>query len=109
MDVGVEAGASLNRNLKAGVLPEAWMIFSNQFAPYFSISPSNSGNNLCTQVLLRSRPRSNLEENKFARDRPGSSRRFQVPDLLRDDPARFKTLVAFHWMSRLIHGAHGLK
>ena len=27
MDAGVGAGASLNRNLEAGVLPEAWMIF----------------------------------------------------------------------------------
>ncbi|KAF2570179.1 hypothetical protein F2Q70_00004156 [Brassica cretica] len=50
MDAGVGAEASLNRNLEAGVLPEAWMIFPNQFAPYFSISSSNSGNNLCTQV-----------------------------------------------------------
>ena len=44
MEAGVGAGASLNRNLEAGVLPEAWMIFPNQFAPYFSISSSNSGN-----------------------------------------------------------------
>ncbi|KAF3507023.1 hypothetical protein F2Q69_00005975 [Brassica cretica] len=50
MDAGVEARASLKRNLEAGVLPEAWMIFPNQFASYFSISSSNSGNNLCTQV-----------------------------------------------------------
>ncbi|KAF3536204.1 hypothetical protein F2Q69_00023033 [Brassica cretica] len=50
MDVGVIAGASLNRNLEVGVLPEAWMIFPNQIAPYFLISSSNSGNNLCTQV-----------------------------------------------------------
>ncbi|KAF2582526.1 hypothetical protein F2Q68_00004569 [Brassica cretica] len=50
MDAGVGARASLNRNLEAGVLPEAWMIFPNQFASYFSISSSNSGNNLCTQV-----------------------------------------------------------
>ncbi|KAF3571030.1 hypothetical protein F2Q69_00059708 [Brassica cretica] len=50
MDAGVGAGASLNRNLEAGVLPGAWMIFPNQFASYFSISSSNSGNNLCTQV-----------------------------------------------------------
>ncbi|KAF3511544.1 hypothetical protein F2Q69_00007474 [Brassica cretica] len=50
MDVGVGAGVSPNRNLEASVLPEAWMIFPNQFAPYFSISSSNSGNNLCTQV-----------------------------------------------------------
>ncbi|KAF2560904.1 hypothetical protein F2Q70_00016821 [Brassica cretica] len=49
---------------------------------------------LLSQVLLRSGPRSNLEENKFARDTPGSSRRFQVLDLLRDDLARFRTLVA---------------
>ncbi|KAF3547523.1 hypothetical protein DY000_02008237 [Brassica cretica] len=33
---------------------------------------------LLFQVLLRSGPRSNLEENKFARDRPASSRRFQT-------------------------------
>ncbi|KAF2578826.1 hypothetical protein F2Q68_00004824 [Brassica cretica] len=50
IDAGVGAGASLNRNLEAGVLSEAWMIFPNQFTPYFSISSSNSGNNLCTQV-----------------------------------------------------------
>ncbi|KAF3603648.1 hypothetical protein F2Q69_00036407 [Brassica cretica] len=50
MDAGVGAEASLNRNLEAGVLPEAWMIFPNQFAPCFSISSPNSGNNLCTQV-----------------------------------------------------------
>ena len=50
MDAEVGARASLNRNLEAGVLPEAWMTFPNQFAPYFSISSSNSGNNLCTQV-----------------------------------------------------------
>ena len=50
MDARVGAGASLNRNLEAGVLPEAWMISPNQFAPYFPISSSNSGNNLCTQV-----------------------------------------------------------
>ncbi|KAF2563694.1 hypothetical protein F2Q70_00017545 [Brassica cretica] len=50
IDAGVRAGASLNRNLEAGVLPEAWMTFPNQFAPYFSISSSNSGNNLCTEV-----------------------------------------------------------
>ncbi|KAF2584253.1 hypothetical protein F2Q70_00036213 [Brassica cretica] len=61
------------------------------------------------RVLLRYGPRSNLEENKFSRDRPRSSRRFQVLDMLRDDLARLKTLVAFHWMSRLIHGACGLK
>ncbi|KAF3565747.1 hypothetical protein DY000_02016268 [Brassica cretica] len=50
MDAGVGAGASLNRNLEAGVLPEAWIIFPNQFAPYFLITSSNKGNNLCTQV-----------------------------------------------------------
>ena len=50
MDVGVGDGVCLNRNLEASVLPEAWMIFPNQFAPYFLISSSNSGNNLCTQV-----------------------------------------------------------
>ncbi|KAF3560733.1 hypothetical protein DY000_02014470 [Brassica cretica] len=77
MDAGVGAGASLNRNLEAGVLPEAWMIFPNQFAPYFSILSSNSGNNLCTQVLLRSGPCSNLGENKFPGDKPGPSKRFQ--------------------------------
>ncbi|KAF3578849.1 hypothetical protein DY000_02032114 [Brassica cretica] len=93
----VGAGASLNRNLEAGVLPEA--------SPGQDIAPVI----LLSQVLLRSGPRSNLGENKFARDRPGSSRRFQVLDLLRDDLARFRTLVAFHWMSRLIHGARGLK
>ncbi|KAF3498391.1 hypothetical protein DY000_02053632 [Brassica cretica] len=38
-------------------------------------------------------PCSNLEENKLPRDRPGSSRRFQMVDLLRDDMARFRTLV----------------
>ncbi|KAF2577196.1 hypothetical protein F2Q68_00004634 [Brassica cretica] len=78
MDAGVRAGASLNRNLEACVLPEAWMIFPNQFAPYFSISSSNSGNNLCTQVLLWFVPCSDLEENKFPRDRPESSRCFRV-------------------------------
>ncbi|KAF3543280.1 hypothetical protein DY000_02007108 [Brassica cretica] len=77
IDAGVGPGASLNRNLEAGVLAEAWMTFLNQFAPYFSISSSNSGNNLCTQVLLRSGPCLNLEENKFPQDRPGSSRRFK--------------------------------
>ncbi|KAF3597865.1 hypothetical protein DY000_02020572 [Brassica cretica] len=50
MDAGFGAGASRNRNLEASVLPEAWMIFPNQCAPYFSISSSNSGNNLCTKV-----------------------------------------------------------
>ncbi|KAF3553237.1 hypothetical protein F2Q69_00012662 [Brassica cretica] len=50
MDAGIGAGASLNRELEAGVLPEAWMILPNQFAPYFSISFSNSGNKLCSQV-----------------------------------------------------------
>ncbi|KAF3538492.1 hypothetical protein F2Q69_00023301 [Brassica cretica] len=50
MVAGVGAGAFLDRNREAGVLPEAWMIFPNQFAPYFSISSSNTGNNLCTQV-----------------------------------------------------------
>ncbi|KAF3579933.1 hypothetical protein DY000_02030782 [Brassica cretica] len=50
MDAGVGAGAFLNRELEAGVLPEAWMILPNQFAPYFSISFSNSGNKLCSQV-----------------------------------------------------------
>ncbi|KAF3539487.1 hypothetical protein F2Q69_00022382 [Brassica cretica] len=49
-DAWVGAGASLNRNLEARVLPEAWMIFPNKFALYFSISSSNSENNLCTQV-----------------------------------------------------------
>ena len=78
---------------------------SQQASPGQDIAPVI----LLSQVLLRSGPRSNLEENKFARDRPGSSRRFQVLDLLRDDLARFRTLVAFHWMSRLIHGARGLK
>ena len=28
MDAGVGAGASLNRNLEPGVLPEAWMNFN---------------------------------------------------------------------------------
>ncbi|KAF3514156.1 hypothetical protein F2Q69_00006401 [Brassica cretica] len=64
---------------------------------------------LVSEVLLRFGPCLNLEENKFPQDRPGSSRRFKVLDLLRDDLARFRTLVAFHWMSRLIHGARGLK
>ncbi|KAF3511678.1 hypothetical protein F2Q69_00005875 [Brassica cretica] len=64
---------------------------------------------LLPQVLLRYGPCSNLGENKFHGDRPGSSRRFQVLDLLRDDLARFRTLVSFHWMSRLILGARGLK
>ncbi|KAF3540226.1 hypothetical protein F2Q69_00022845 [Brassica cretica] len=50
MDAWVGAEASLNRNLEAGILPEAWMIFPNQFAPYFSISSSDKGNNMCTQV-----------------------------------------------------------
>ncbi|KAH0863084.1 hypothetical protein HID58_080295, partial [Brassica napus] len=40
---------------EAGVLPGVWRnstpeYFSQQFAPYCSISSSNSGNNLCTQV-----------------------------------------------------------
>ncbi|KAF2620945.1 hypothetical protein F2Q68_00039279 [Brassica cretica] len=35
-----------------------------------------------SQVLLRPRPCSNLEENQFPRDRHGSSRCFQVLDLL---------------------------
>ncbi|KAF2576163.1 hypothetical protein F2Q70_00002834 [Brassica cretica] len=64
---------------------------------------------LLSQVLLRSGPCSNLGENKFPGDKPGSGKRFQVLDLLRDDLARFRTLVAFHWTSRLIHGACGLK
>ena len=64
---------------------------------------------LLSQVPLRFEPRSNLEEKKFALDRPVSSRCFQVLDLLRDDLERLRTLVAFHWMSRLIHGARGLK
>ncbi|KAH0893055.1 hypothetical protein HID58_055484, partial [Brassica napus] len=50
IDARVGAGASLNRNLDAGVLPEAWMTFPNQFSTYFLISSSNSGNNLCIQV-----------------------------------------------------------
>ena len=29
--------------------------------------------------------------------------------MLGDDLARFRTLVAFHWMSRVIHGARDLK
>ncbi|KAF2583066.1 hypothetical protein F2Q68_00005398 [Brassica cretica] len=93
MDARVGAGASLNRNLEAGASPR------QDIAPVILLS----------QVLLRSGPCSNLEENKFAWDRPGSSRRFQVLDLLIDDLVRFKTLIAFHWMSRLIHGARGLK
>ncbi|KAF3501406.1 hypothetical protein F2Q69_00042236 [Brassica cretica] len=64
---------------------------------------------LLSQVLLRSGPCSNLGENKFPGDKPGPSKRFQVLDLLRDDLARFRTLVAFHRTSRLIHGACGLK
>ncbi|KAF2582692.1 hypothetical protein F2Q68_00004751 [Brassica cretica] len=133
IDAWLGPGASLNRNLEAGVLPEAWKTFPNQLTHYFSISSSNSGITcalkstgvahsqqaspgqdiapviLLSQVLLRSGPCLNLEENKFPQDRPGSSRRFQVLYLLRDDLARFRTLVAFHWMSRLIHGARGLK
>ncbi|KAF2556134.1 hypothetical protein F2Q68_00015245 [Brassica cretica] len=103
MDARVGAGASLNRNLEAGVLPEAWMISPNQFAPYFPISSSNSGNNLCTQV------------NRicyFSAGFPLTGHRSSNPsslDLLRDDMARFRTLVEFHGMSRLIHGARGLK
>ncbi|KAF3601616.1 hypothetical protein F2Q69_00035876 [Brassica cretica] len=93
MDAGIGAGASLNRNLEAGAS------LGQDIAPVILLS----------QVILRSGPRSNLEENKFAWDRPGSGRRSQVLDLLRDDLARFRTLVAFHWMSRLIHGARGLK
>ncbi|KAF3497372.1 hypothetical protein DY000_02052910 [Brassica cretica] len=50
INAGAGAGAFLNRNLEAGVLPEVWLTFPNQFFPYFSISSSNSGNNLCTQV-----------------------------------------------------------
>ncbi|KAF3542953.1 hypothetical protein DY000_02006589 [Brassica cretica] len=119
--------------LEAGFLPEAWMIFPNQFPLISRFRPRIRGITcalkstgdahfqqaspgqditlviLLSLVLLRSGPRSNLEENKFAPDRSGSSRCFQVLDLLRDDLARFKTLVAFYWMSRLIHGARGLK
>ncbi|KAF2615446.1 hypothetical protein F2Q70_00012262 [Brassica cretica] len=63
MDTWVRAGASLNRNLEAG-----------EASPKQDIAPVI----LPFQVLLRSGPRSNLEENKFARDRPGSSRHFQT-------------------------------
>ena len=78
---------------------------SQQASPGQDIAPVI----LLSQVLLRSGPCSNLGEHKFLGDRPGSSRRFQVLDLLRDDMARFRTLVEFHGMSRLIHGARGLK
>ncbi|KAF3507389.1 hypothetical protein F2Q69_00006514 [Brassica cretica] len=109
-NAGVGAGASLNRNLEAGVLSEAWMIFPNQFTPYFSISSSNSGNNLCTQVNRSCSFSAGFPwAGHRSRDRPGTSRCFQVLDLLGDDLARFRTLVAFHWMSRVIHGARGLK
>ncbi|KAF3545830.1 hypothetical protein DY000_02006609 [Brassica cretica] len=103
MDAGVGAGASLNRNLEAGVLPEDWMIFPNQFTPYFSISSSNSGNNLCTQVNRSCSFSAGFPWAGHRSSNPSS------PDLLRDDLARFRTLVSFHWMSRLILGARGLK
>ncbi|KAF2571616.1 hypothetical protein F2Q70_00004320 [Brassica cretica] len=62
MDAGVGAGASLNRNLEAGASP------GQDIAPVILLS----------QVLLRSGPCSNLGENRFPGDRPGSSTRFQV-------------------------------
>ncbi|KAF3534979.1 hypothetical protein DY000_02039615 [Brassica cretica] len=91
--------------LEECALKSTGVAHSQQASPGQDIAPVI----LLSQILLRSRPCSILEENKFPRDRPGSNRRFHVLDLLRDDLARFRTLVAFHWMSRLIHGARGLK
>ncbi|KAG2266351.1 hypothetical protein Bca52824_073430 [Brassica carinata] len=46
---------------------------------------------ILSQVLPRSGPHSNLEENKFSRDRPGSSRRFQVPWAGREQDVALKS------------------
>ncbi|KAF3554781.1 hypothetical protein F2Q69_00013879 [Brassica cretica] len=112
--IGIDAwlgpGASLNRNLEAGILPEAWKTFPNQFTHYFSISSSNSGITcalkstgvahsqqaspaqdiapviLLSEVLLRSGPCLNLEENKFPQDRRGLV-----------DVSRFYTCLEMTW------------
>ncbi|KAF3515667.1 hypothetical protein DY000_02059752 [Brassica cretica] len=68
MDVGVGAGASLNRE-PGGRCPARGLDDISQ--------PDIALVILLSQVLLRSGQCSNLGENKFPGDRPGSSRRFQ--------------------------------
>ncbi|KAF2551251.1 hypothetical protein F2Q68_00035470 [Brassica cretica] len=89
IDARVGAGGSLNRNLEV-----AGVAHSQQASPGQGITPVI----FLSQVLLRSGTCSNLEENKFPRDRPGSSRRFQV-----DRPKKIQDPgLACRWMARLV-------